>query len=239
MEAGRSHSENPGEFTRQWEAVLRAGVEAQRLVSGSIAVGGTAAAMYAQHRLSMDTDHLLPDLTERFDEVRESLEQNPTWKTARVVAPKMILGSIGSVQVGFRQMIRTLPVETNELSTATGPLVVPTLDEMIGMKAYLAYSRRATRDFLDFAALSACTDAETVLGSLLRSDERYGELQTDSVALEIAKVFAEPKPFDLDSVDLALYKGVRPPWNDWSHIASICKFFGTRMIDELLREGGS
>ncbi|MEX2168839.1 MAG: hypothetical protein WD851_05990 [Pirellulales bacterium] len=239
MEVGHSQSEDAGEFARQWEEVLRAGVEAQRLVGGSIAVGGTAAALYAHHRLSIDTDHLLPDLTERFEEVREILEHTPSWKTARVVAPKLILGSLGSIQVGFRQMIRTLPVETNVLSTATGPLVVPTLEEMIGMKAYLAYSRHATRDFLDFAALSKCADEKTVIGSLLRSDERYGELQTDSVALEIAKTLAEPMPFDLDSVDLVVYKGVRPPWNDWSHIESICECFGIRMIDELLREGGS
>ncbi len=72
----------------EWIRVLQAGVQAQRLVPGAICVGGTAAALYAGHRLSHDTDHVL----------------------------------------------------------------IPTWDEMVCMKAFLAYDRNATRDYLDFAA---------------------------------------------------------------------------------------
>jgi len=227
-----SHPEQPAQ---RWVNVLRAGVEAQELVPHAVASGGTAAALYAHHRLSMDVDHLVSDLSERFEEIRETLERTPHWTTARVHTPKMILGALHEVPVGFRQMLRSLPIGTATVQTPSGPLVVPTLDEMIGMKAYLAYSRRATRDFLDFAALASCLDGPAVLASLLRSDERYGELQTDSVGLEIAKALAEPDPYDLESVDLREYKGVKPPWNQWSRVEETCRSFGTLLAEALLR----
>jgi hypothetical protein len=218
----------------EWEEVLRAGVAAQALVPEAVAVGGTAAALYANHRRSLDVDHLVSDLAARFHEIRETLEQTSDWKTARVFVPKMILGSLGRIPIGFRQTLRTAPVEKTTIHSPGGPLTVPTLDEMIGMKAYLAYSRRATRDFVDFAALASCTDEWEVLKSLALSDTRYGELQTDSVGLEIAKALAEPEPFDFDSVDLREYKGVRPPWDEWSHVESICKSYGTMLAHALI-----
>jgi hypothetical protein len=218
-----------------WHDVLRAAVDAQHLVPGSVAVGGTAAALYAHHRLSVDTDLLVPNLVERFTEVRELLENTPRWKTARVRTPKLILGALNGVPVGFRQMIRPVPVATAEIQTPVGPIVVPTLDEVLGMKAYLAYSRNATRDFVDFAALSTCLDDDAVIASLLLSDQRYGLLQTDSVALEIAKTLAEPNPYDLDTIDLSSYKGIRPPWNNWPHCESICKRWGLEFAEVLLK----
>ena len=228
-----SHRESPS--PADWQSVLRAGVEAQRLVPGAVAVGGTAAALYAHHRLSIDTDHLLSDLTERFAEICEVLDATRGWKTARLHAPKLILGSLDGVPVGFRQMIRMAPVATAKIDTPAGALVVPTLDELLGMKAYLAYSRGATRDFLDFAALSSCLDDNAVMASLLRSDERYGALQTDSVALEIAKSLAEPHPYDLDAIDLSSYKGIQHPWESWSHCETICKRWGLRFAEMLLK----
>ena len=40
-------------------------------------LGGSAAAMYAVHRLSLDHDHVLKDLHERFEMVLDSLEREP------------------------------------------------------------------------------------------------------------------------------------------------------------------
>ena len=81
--------------------VLSSGVQAQRLVPGCVAVGGTAAALYAEHRVSYDTDHVLPDLRARFDEVVEDLERHVEWKTARLNRPVQILGSVEGVPVGY------------------------------------------------------------------------------------------------------------------------------------------
>lgn len=199
-------------------------------------MGGTAAALYAGHRLSYNTDHLLPKLRDQFDEVRAMLEAHAEWKTARVTPPVLILGRIGGVEVGFRQRRRALPLETQTVATPVGPLVVPTLDELLCMKAFLAYTRRATRDFLDFAALSEVLPEGEVLPSLLRLDGRYGETQTASVALEAAKSLSACAPFDLNESELPAYKGLVRKWHVWETTRAICHRYGVSLGEALVRE---
>ncbi|MCP9496749.1 MAG: hypothetical protein MSG64_20120 [Pyrinomonadaceae bacterium MAG19_C2-C3] len=217
-----------------WEETLFAGVAAQKLIEGSIAVGGTAAAMYAGHRLSFDTDHLLMNLRETFDEVLDKLSDAPEWKTARLKRPVLILGSIGDIEVGFRQSRRTVPIETVAVSTPYGDLVVPTLDELIGMKAYLGYDRNTVRDFLDFAALTECTTEEEVLGSLLKLDERYGDLQSHSARLEVARALSHPKPVDFSEIDLSHYKALAAEWHEWKRTEETCKRYALLLGQKIL-----
>jgi len=229
----------PGDAMRstEWVRILEAGVQAQRLVPGAICVGGTAAALYAGHRISHDTDHLLSALRDHFEDVREQLENQPAWKTARVSPPVLILGSIGNIEVGFRQLKRTQPVETQVVQTEAGPLVVPTLDEMVCMKAFLAYDRNATRDYLDFAALTECASPEAALQSLLKLDARYGGLQSASVALEVAKALSAAAPYDLDEAELPRYKGLAGKWHRWETTRDICQRFGVLLGESLVRGG--
>ena len=211
---------------KEWNEIIAAGIKAQALIEGSIAVGGTAAALYAGHRISRDTDHLLMSLRDNFDEVLEKLGESPEWKLARTKKPVLILGSINDVEVGFRQSRRTKPIETTVIETDFGNLTVPTLEELIGMKAYLAYSRNATRDYLDFAALSECATEREVLESLLKLDARYGDLQTASVSLEVAKALTEAAPYDLEKVNLSEYKTLMTEWQNWGKIEALCSRFG-------------
>src|SRR5437763_446307 len=51
----------------EWEAVLSAAARLQQILPEAVLVGGTASALYAQHRLSRDADHVLPDLKAHFD----------------------------------------------------------------------------------------------------------------------------------------------------------------------------
>jgi hypothetical protein len=219
----------------EWTAILKAGVQAQRLVPGTVCVGGTAAALYAGHRISHDTDHVLLALREQFDAVRARLESQPEWKTARVNPPVLILGSIGNVEVGFRQLKRTVPIETQTVQTEAGPLVVPTLDELLCMKAFLAYDRNVTRDYLDFAALSECASQEMVLGSLLKLDARYGELQTASVGLEVAKALSAAAPYDLNEAELPHYRALSEKWHRWELTRNICQRYGVLLGEALVR----
>jgi hypothetical protein len=93
MESKGKRSE-PGDQKSQasavWSSILKAGVRAQRLIPGAICVGGTASALYAGHRISLDTDHVLADLREHFDQVRAILEADQEWKTARVQPDVML-----------------------------------------------------------------------------------------------------------------------------------------------------
>lgn len=221
---------------KEWNEIIIAGIKAQELIEGSIAVGGTASALYAGHRISRDTDHLLMSLKENFDAVLEKLSESSEWKLARTKKPVLILGSINDVEVGFRQSRRTKPIETIFIETSFGKLVVPTLDELIGMKAYLAYNRNATRDYLDFAALSECVGQDEVLAALLKLDDRYGELQTASVSLEVAKALAKAEPFDLEKLDLSNYKALVSEWQDWRKIEKICRRFGLLLGEKLITD---
>ena len=222
------------EELKQWEATLSAGVIAQKLIAGGVAVGGTAATLYAGHRLSLDTDHLMMNLRETFDAVIEALGDAPEWKMARFQKPVLILGSINDVEVGYRQSRRSSPIETVMVRTPYGELVIPTLDEMLGMKAYLSYSRNKVRDYLDFAALSECTSEAKVLESLMKLDDRYGELQTNSARLEVARAFADPQPADLSEVDLPHFKALAQKWHDWKRTEVICKRFGILLGEKII-----
>ncbi len=224
---------------QDWPKILAAGAKAQRMVPGCVAVGGTAAAIHAHHRVSYDTDHVLGDLRNRFDDVLAVLESSPPWRTAKVSKPVLILGSVDGIQVGFRQQIRGTPLQTTLIETSAGPLVVPTLDEMICIKAFLAYRRNATRDFLDFAALASVAGDGDALDSLLKLDERYGELQERSIALSVAQVLSDPAPFDLEASSLGNYKGLVKDWQDWGRIKSVCQQIGHKLGDALVRRKGS
>src|SRR2546423_6363383 len=110
-----------------WQRVLAASTHRQRLAPDAVLVGGSAAALHAGHRLSLDDDHVVRDLAERFDEVLDALEATDGWVTARVRRPVLILGSLEGVETGIRQLIRQRPLEVEEVSTRSGSIRVPTL----------------------------------------------------------------------------------------------------------------
>ena len=138
----------------EWEHVLSAAAHPQVVLPGATLVGGTAAALYAAHRISYDADHVLPDLRDRFDEVLAQLESVAGWRTARVKRPVLILGSLDGVETGVRQLIRDQPLETVEVNVGGVRLLVPTESELLRIKAVLILKRNATRDYLDFVALA-------------------------------------------------------------------------------------
>ena len=169
--------------------------------------------------------------------MRARLEAQPEWKTARVTPPVLILGSIDNVEEGFRQLRRKAAIETQAMQTEAGSLTIPTLDEMLCMKAFLAYDRHATRDYIDFAALTECVSPDLVLASLKKLDTRYRELQTGSVALEVAKALSASAPFDLDESELPRYKGISGKWQRWETTRLLCQKFGGLLGEALVRGG--
>src|SRR5438270_9829500 len=95
-----------------WERLLSAERHLQALVPETVLVGGTAASLHARHRLSVDGDHVLADLRDRFDDVLATLEAVAGWETSRVRRPVLILGRLEGVPTGIRQLRRTVPLET-------------------------------------------------------------------------------------------------------------------------------
>ena len=106
----------PNDTLPEWERVLSAAAHLQRILPEAVLVGGSAASVYAAHRMSTDADHVVTDLRQRFDQVLAELESVAGWQTARVTRPVQILGSLDGIETGVRQLIRETPLETTVIT---------------------------------------------------------------------------------------------------------------------------
>jgi hypothetical protein len=198
-----------------WERLLAAERHLQALVPGTVLVGGTAAALHAAHRKSLDGDHVLEDLRPRFDQVLTALEAAAGWETSRVQRPVAIMGRLDGVMTGIRQLRRSEALEVEEVAG----LRVPTLAEMARIKAWLLATRHTVRDYLDTVVLLERLGEPAVPGAFARFDELYPQTSGSSALSEVAERLAAAAPSDAPAVDLRSYKGLVAPWTDWAHLA--------------------
>lgn len=222
-----------------WERVLSSAAHLQQVLPGAVLVGGTAAAIYAGHRLSSDADHVLTDLRERFERVLAELESVAGWKTARIRPPVQILGSLDGIETGVRQLIRERPLETTEIERFGQRITVPTLGEMLRIKAVLILRRNATRDYLDFAALAAQMRDEEIVRALHSFDELYPQPNEESPLQQLQVQLAAPMPYDLDEVDLPEYKNLAPRWHDWTAVQTACVAAAELIFDRIIGAEGA
>ena len=206
----------------EWEQLLSAAAHLQQILPDATLVGGTAVAVFARHRLSRDADHILPSLRDRFDDVLAQLEAVAGWRTARVKKPVLILGSLDGIETGVRQMIRDQPLDTQEVTVAGVRLVVPTEEELLRIKGVLILKRNATRDYLDFAALSERIGPARVKGALASLDQLYPQASGESAIQQLQVQLANPMPYDLENTDLSEYRKLHPKWHDWNRVKEIC-----------------
>ena len=217
----------------EWEQLLSAAAHLQEILPGATLVGGTAVAIFAQHRLSRDADHVLPDLRHRFDEVLAELEAVAGWRTARVKRPVLILGSLDGIETGVRQLIREQPLETQEVEIGSVRLIVPTEDELIRIKGVLILRRNATRDYLDFAALADRIGPERLQEALARLDQLYPQTSGESALQQLQVQLANPIPYDLENTDLTEYRKLHPKWHDWNRVKEICATIAVDLFKRL------
>jgi hypothetical protein len=218
----------------EWEKLLSSAAHLQRIVPGAVLVGGTASAVYAHHRVSVDHDHVLPDLKERFDAILADLESVAGWQTARVRRPVLILGSLDGIETGVRQLIRTEPLETTEIVAEGVRLTVPTKEEMLRVKAVLALRRNATRDYIDLAAIGNMLGDGGVGRALSKFDAYYPQENGASPLQQLANQLANPLPFDLDETDLSQYKHLDPRYQDWKVVRGACAHIAVDVIHPML-----
>jgi hypothetical protein len=203
-------------------AVLESAAHLQRLVPDTVLVGGSAAALYAGHRLSLDHDHVLADLADRFEMVLDALEGDEGWATNRFVPGKVILGNLDGIECGVRQMIRRRPLEVAELNLPSGAaLIVPTADETLRIKGFLVVRRNQTRDYLDVAALAEQAGVDHAAEVLSSIDEYYADQrgEGDGIATQVARQLADPRPKDVAVTrQLRSYRKLHRRWTDWSEV---------------------
>ncbi len=194
-----------------WEMLLANAAMLQTKVPGAVLVGGSAAALHAGHRISFDHDHIMRDLGRNYDAALAALESIAGWRTRR----------------------RSAPLETTTVRLkGGGSLRIPTVAEMLRIKAFLAVERNATRDYLDVAALSNYLGLRGSASALERMGALYAEFagEDGDILVSVATRLANPDPYDLTDVDLGEYKGIVAPWNDWSAVKAQCRALAVALL---------
>jgi hypothetical protein len=216
-------------------AVLESASRLQQMVPDAVLVGGSAAALYAGHRDSYDHDHVLADLRDRFDVVLEALESEGEWVTNRVVPGKLILGQLGDIEAGVRQMIRTRPLETTQVTLPSGrELTVPTAEETLRIKAFLIVRRNQVRDYLDVAALADRYGIHEAAGVLARIDDYYADQHGAGrgIAGQLVRQLVNPHPNDSSVTrQLGAYRNLAGRWTDWGEVRSVCGQLAAEMLE--------
>lgn len=232
---GRGSEHSLAETSPELLAVLESASRLQHVVPDAVLVGGSAAALYAGHRDSYDHDHVLADLHERFDIVLEALESEGEWVTNRVVPGKVILGQLGDIEAGVRQLIRTRPLETSQVTLPSGRvLTVPTGEETLRIKGFLIVRRNQTRDYLDVAALGDRYGIGAAAGVLARIDDYYADQHGGGrgVAAQLARQLADPRPKDSSVTrQLGAYRNLAARWTDWGEVRSVCGQLAAEMLE--------
>jgi hypothetical protein len=219
--------------TYDWETLLAHAAVLQAKVPSAVLVGGTAAALHAGHRVSFDHDHVLRDLSRHFDKANAALESIAGWRTKRRIRGKLLLGEIHGIDAGLRNQRRSAPLETTTIKTPGGRILeVPTIEEMLRIKAFLIVERNATRDYLDVAALSHHLGRAKSVRAIEKMRQLYGEFAGESgdILISVLVKLGTPDPYDLTEVDLSEYKGIIAPWNNWSAVVKQCRSLAVQML---------
>jgi hypothetical protein len=204
--------------------VLEKAAELQQVVPGAVLVGGSAAAMHAHHRESLDNDHVVEDLADRFDAILGNLEALGDWSMARAQPGKIILGELGGIETGVRQLVRGRPLETEEMEVRGKRLVVPSAEEILRIRAWLALSRNQTRDYLDIAALADSIGLDEAAKALRAIDDYYADVnqRPEAVVTQLVRQLADPRPRDSQvTKQLSTYKALEARWHDWGTVKAV------------------
>ncbi len=219
----------PGALSAVLAQVLASAADLQRVVPDAVLVGGAAAALHAGHRDSFDHGHVLPDLAARYAQVLDAVEATDGWATSvRASRPPMtIMGSLGGIEAGLRQLRRSRPLETCEVVLDEQHTVVaPTAAEALRIKAYLVVQRNAVRDYLDVVALADHLGHDAALTVLRAIDEYYADRSDEhgSVLTALVLRLAQPDPRDAEVTrELPRYKGLDARWHDWAAVVAACE----------------
>jgi hypothetical protein len=145
----------------------------------------------------------------------------------------LILGALDGVLTGIRQLRRVSPLETEQIDG----LCVPTLPEMARIKAWLLATRHTVRDYLDTVVLCESLGEAGALKAFEPMDRLYQQDSGASVLSEVAERLAAGSPPDRGRVDIASYRGLQPPWNDWNHVVQRGRYWAQVLARCALAEG--
>ncbi len=239
----------PTDPDSHWGRLLQAATRLQQVTPGSTLVGGTAAALWAAHRYACGAAHVLPDLRGRFADVLAHLEQLEGWHTARLRPPVSILGALDGVDTSLRQWRRDAPLVTTHVSQGGVRLQVPTVADLLRIKAFLVVTRNATRDFVDYTALVRPLPFPALQQALGPLDTLYalpglriGGGGEASVLHELGLRLGAPHPDDLGTVQGAAFRSPQGAAWVWADVRTSALRESVRAMavhDARLRQEGA
>lgn len=189
--------------------VLRSAAHLQQLVPDAVPVSGSMGVPYAH-------------LKQRLDAVFDALESDPEWVLNRAKPGKVILSELGGIEAGVRQMIRTVPLEVEEVTLPGGSVIqVPTAEESLRVKAWLIVRRNQVRDYLDLSALSCEFGIDWAATTLRGIDTYYADTNSgpDSVASQVVRQLSDPRPKALRTTSQL----------DWDRVVLQCRAIADAM----------
>ncbi|MDR1489019.1 MAG: hypothetical protein LBS65_00805 [Desulfovibrio sp.] len=214
-----------------WDEVLSAASRLQGIIHEAVLVGGTASAIYTEHRISFDADHVIPNVKETFDDILAALESVAGRQTARMKRP--ILGSLDGIETGIRQLMRTTPLEVQEVNVQGHKILCPTPQELLRIKAVLILKRNATRDYIDFVALSDSLGFQNTYNAFETFDILYPQNNNASALQQLLVQLGKPLPFDLQDTNLGNYKYLNSKWISWDALVAHCQHVAKNLMSSI------
>jgi len=217
--------------------VLASAARLQEAVPDAVLAGDSAMALHGRHRVTHSHEHVLADLVDRYETVLEAVEATEGWATSVRASkpPFTIMGRLGGVEAGLRQLRRARPLETARVKVGEeDEVTAPTLAETLRIAAYLVIQRRLVRDFIDIVALSEALGYDDAIETLLDIDSYYEDRSGEdgSVLTSLLIALADPKPRDIDVIDeLIRYKGLEDRYRRWEVIVEICRTLAPRLLE--------
>ena len=114
--------------------------------------------------------------------------------------------------------------------------MIPTLEELLRIKAFLAYERDYTRDFVDFAELSCLLEIDEVVTALSSLDEKYAWERQPTIIVEVIKALLQPDPHDHDTHGFETLRFLAPKLKTWNEVAEKCRAIGRHLSLRILGE---
>jgi hypothetical protein len=222
--------------------VLDAGraIQAQLPALDMIAVNGVAAALHARHRETRDIDYCAATLRDDWAMTDHTLQTWSTWVPQRLAFAKMILGRIGPVRVGIRQLRRGRPLERADIDG----LIVTSPAETLRVKAMHALQRRTTRDYIDVVALCDVLGDAAAVATLAGLDDFFPDttltLVTDTPSdpplarplVQALRTLPGQRPVDWGT-PAGMLPGVTGPYQAWGYLEERLATVGRRLAEHL------
>ena len=224
----RGGFDTPGLARPELVRVLESAARLQEVVPDAVLVGGSAAAPWANHRSSYDHDHVLQDLSARFDAVLDAIEATDGWVTNRVIPGKIILGELGDIESDVRQLIRNRPLEVTEVRCHpdTSCVYRRRTRSCVLRATWLSGAIRSgtiwmSRPFLTGTASlirPTCSRISTSITPINAVLSRRGS------RLSVARQLADPgQRMPGPSSSSAEYKNLDMRWAGWTNVTEVCR----------------